>query len=81
MVGLKGKSLMSYCYFELEDLDYISGSRRNLEMKGLNGVLLGFILDFNIRVIEFSCIGIGVKNIKYVFVCSCLIFFIISMLL
>lgn len=81
VVGLKGKSLMPYCHFELEDSDYISGARRNPEMKGPNGAPPGSTLDPNTRVIEFSCIGIGVKNTKYVFVCSCLIFFIINMLL
>lgn len=64
VVGLKGKSLMPYCHFELEDSDYISGARRNPEMKGPNGAPPGSTLDPNTRVIEFSCIGIGVKNTK-----------------
>lgn len=66
VVGLKGKSLMPYCHFELEDSDYISGAKRNPEMKGPNGAPPGSTLDPNTRVIEFSCIGIGVKNTKYV---------------
>jgi len=62
-VGLKGKSLMPYCHFELEDSDYISSARRNPEMRGPGGAHPGSTLDPNTRVIEFNHVGVGVKNI------------------
>ncbi|XP_069113582.1 hydrocephalus-inducing protein homolog isoform X2 [Argopecten irradians] len=64
VVALRGKSLMPYCHFELEDSDYISSSRRNPEMRGPRGAPAGSTLDPNTRVIEFNCIGVGVKNLK-----------------
>ncbi|KAK3085440.1 hypothetical protein FSP39_003318 [Pinctada imbricata] len=64
VVGLKAKSLMPYCHFELEDSNYIGGARRNPEMRGPHGAPPGSTLDPNTRVIEFSCIGVGVKNVK-----------------
>lgn len=64
VVALKAKSLLPYCHFELNDSDYISGARRNPEMRGPGGAPPGTTLDANTRVIEFKSIGVGVKNTK-----------------
>ncbi|XP_055892829.1 hydrocephalus-inducing protein homolog isoform X5 [Biomphalaria glabrata] len=55
VIGLKGRSLMPYCHFELEDSDYISRSRSNLD--GTQSAPI----DPSTRVIEFSVCGSGVK--------------------
>uniref|UniRef100_UPI003AADF4DB hydrocephalus-inducing protein homolog n=1 Tax=Centroberyx gerrardi TaxID=166262 RepID=UPI003AADF4DB len=44
-----GRSLLPHCHFDLEDSDYISGNRRNPELRGS--------LDPNTRVIEFNSVG------------------------
>lgn len=62
-IGMKGRSLMPYCHFELEDSDYIR-SRRNPEMRGPGGAPPGSVLNVNTRSIEMECIGIGVKMQK-----------------
>ncbi|CAE1301645.1 HYDIN [Acanthosepion pharaonis] len=59
-IGVKGRSLMPYCHFELEDSDYIR-TRRNPEMRGPGGAPPGAALDVNTRVVEIECIGIGVS--------------------
>lgn len=59
-----GRSFFFYCYFELEELDYVFGGRRNFELRGFGGVFFGFILDFIMKVIEFKLCGVKVKNIK-----------------
>ena len=64
VVGLKGKSLMPYCHFELEDSDYITSARRNPEMRGPGGAPPGTTLDPNTRVIEFETTGVSVKATK-----------------
>ena len=53
---------MPYCHFELEDSDYVTGSRRNPELRGPGGSPPGATLDPNTRVIEFTSVGIQVKN-------------------
>ena len=64
VVGVKGRSLMPYCHFELEDSDYLSSARRNPELRGPGGDPPGSTLDPTTRVIEFNVCGIGTKNIK-----------------
>ena len=66
VIGLKGKSLMPYCHFELEDSDYITSARRNPEMRGPAGAPPGTTLDPNTRVIEFETTGVSVKATKWV---------------
>ncbi|XP_058135740.1 hydrocephalus-inducing protein homolog isoform X1 [Dasypus novemcinctus] len=56
----KGRSLLPYCHFDLKDSDYISGHRRNTELRGPGGGPL----DPNTRVIEFTSVGIGGKNLR-----------------
>lgn len=58
---------MPYCHFELEDSDYITGSRRNPELKGPGGAPPGATLDPNTRVIEFQSIGVEVCNQRHFF--------------
>nr|XP_033799169.1 hydrocephalus-inducing protein homolog isoform X3 [Geotrypetes seraphini] len=61
---LKGKSLLPYCHFELEDSDYITKNRRNPELRGPQGTPPGTTLDPNTRVIEFSIIGVHTKSTR-----------------
>lgn len=63
-IELKGRSLVPFCHFELEDSDYISGARRNPELRGPGGAPPGSALNPNTRVVEFSVCGIGVKSLK-----------------
>ena len=61
---VKGKSLMPYCHFELVDSDYITSAKRNLELRGPGGAPPGTTLDPNTRVIEFNCVGVGVRTMR-----------------
>ncbi|KAK6174452.1 hypothetical protein SNE40_017727 [Patella caerulea] len=63
-IGVSGKSLMPYCHFELTDSDYITGARRNPELRGPGGAPPGSTLDMNTRVIEFDCVGVAVKVMR-----------------
>ncbi|XP_049719569.1 hydrocephalus-inducing protein homolog isoform X3 [Elephas maximus indicus] len=56
----KGRSFLPFCHFDLKDSDYISGHRRNPELRGPNGGAV----DPNTRVIEFTTVGIGGKNLR-----------------
>ena len=62
MLGLKARSLLPYCHFELQDSDYIKGARRNPEMRGPRGAPAGTTLDPNTRVIEFNAVGANVRT-------------------
>ena len=64
VIGLKARSLLPYCHFELEDSDYIRSARRNPELRGPRGAPAGTTLDPNTRVIEFKNIGVNVKNVR-----------------
>jgi hydrocephalus-inducing protein len=61
-----GRSLLPYCHFHLEDSDYISGNRRNPELRGPHGALPRAPLDPNTRVIEFRSVGIGSSILRWV---------------
>lgn len=63
-IPLRGRSLLPYCHFELEESDYVSGGRRNPELKGPGGAPPGSTLDPSTKVIEFKSCGVKVKNIK-----------------
>uniref|UniRef100_A0A7M4E0J9 HYDIN axonemal central pair apparatus protein n=1 Tax=Crocodylus porosus TaxID=8502 RepID=A0A7M4E0J9_CROPO len=58
VVSVKGRSLLPYCHFELEDSDYITANRHNPELRGPNGGTL----DPNTRVIEFASVGVRARN-------------------
>ena len=62
LVRVKGRGLMPYCHFELPVSDYITGNRRNPELKGPRGSPPGVSLDPATRVIEFLSCGINVNN-------------------
>ncbi|CAM5150043.1 unnamed protein product [Eretmochelys imbricata] len=58
VVAVKGRSLLPYCHFELEDSDYLTANRRNPELRGPRGAAL----DPNTRVIEFASVGVHAWN-------------------
>ncbi|XP_054856814.1 hydrocephalus-inducing protein homolog [Eublepharis macularius] len=60
VVPVKGKSLLPYCHFELEDSDYITANRRNPDLRGPGGAAL----DPSTKVIEFTSIGVHTRNTK-----------------
>ncbi|XP_068693384.1 hydrocephalus-inducing protein homolog [Montipora foliosa] len=63
-IPVLGRSLLPYCHFELEESDYVSGGRRNPELKGPGGAPPGSTLDPSTKVIEFKSCGVKVKNVK-----------------
>ena len=63
-IPVSGRSLLPYCHFDLEESDYISGGRRNPELRGPGGAPPGSTLDPSTKVIEFKSCGVKVKNIK-----------------
>ncbi|XP_021570831.1 hydrocephalus-inducing protein homolog, partial [Carlito syrichta] len=56
----KGRSFLPFCHFDLKESDYISGHRRNPDLRGPGGG----VLDPNTRVIEFTTVGIGGKSLR-----------------
>lgn len=64
IIPVKGRGLLPYCHFELEESDYISSGRRNPELPGPSGAASGLGLDPMTKVIEFNCIGLQNKLVK-----------------
>ncbi|XP_054934895.1 hydrocephalus-inducing protein homolog [Physeter macrocephalus] len=60
VLSAKGRSSLPICHFDLKDSDYISGHRRNPDLRGPSAGAL----DPNTRVIEFTSVGIGGKNLR-----------------
>nr|XP_014334844.1 PREDICTED: hydrocephalus-inducing protein homolog [Bos mutus] len=60
VLSAKGRSSLPICHFDLKDSDYIIGHRRNPDLRGPSGGAL----DPNTRVIEFTSVGIGGKNLR-----------------
>ncbi|XP_041964608.1 hydrocephalus-inducing protein homolog isoform X2 [Alosa sapidissima] len=58
-IQVRGRSLLPYCHFHLEESDYITGNRRNPELWGPQGTFPPCTLDASTRVIEFTSIGVG----------------------
>lgn len=52
--------LLPHLPFDLKDSDYIISRRRNPDLRGPSGGAL----DPNTRVIEFTSVGIGGKNLR-----------------
>ncbi|XP_035679087.1 LOW QUALITY PROTEIN: hydrocephalus-inducing protein homolog [Branchiostoma floridae] len=67
VLAVRGRGLLPYCHFELEDSDYIN-ARRNPQMRGPRGAPPGATLDPNTRVIEFAATGISVKTSRSFFI-------------
>ncbi|XP_025115052.1 hydrocephalus-inducing protein-like isoform X4 [Pomacea canaliculata] len=63
VIGVKGRSMMPFCHFELIDSDYLSGARRDLSLLD-SGIAPRISLDPNTRVIEFEVVGIGLHSVK-----------------
>ncbi|XP_051884712.1 hydrocephalus-inducing protein homolog [Pristis pectinata] len=61
-IAVRGRSLLPYCHFELEDSNYISSHRRNPELSGPWGTHPGAPLDPNTRVVEFQAVGLNTVN-------------------
>ena len=64
IVPVKGRGLLPYCHFELEESDYIISGRRNPDLPGPGGAASGLGLDPMTKVIEFNCVGIETKCVK-----------------
>lgn len=64
MIMVKGRGLLPYCHFELEESNYVSGGRRNPEMPGPDGAAPGLGLDPMTKVIEFDSVGLNIKVVK-----------------
>ena len=62
VIELYGESSRPLCHFELEDSDYITGGRRNPELRGPDGKLGP--LDARTKVMEFRSTGVKTKIIK-----------------
>ncbi|KAI4571668.1 hypothetical protein MJG53_013774 [Ovis ammon polii x Ovis aries] len=60
VLSAKGRSSLPICHFDLKDSDYIISRRRNPDLRGPSGGAL----DPNTRVIEFTSVGIGGKNLR-----------------
>lgn len=64
IIAVKGRSLLPYCHFELEESDYLTSGRRNPELPGPLGAASGLGLEPTTKVIEFKCVGLGDKEVK-----------------
>jgi hydrocephalus-inducing protein len=64
MILVKGRGLLPYCHFELEESDYITSGRRNPELPGPSGSAPGLGLDPMTKVIEFKSNGLANKIAK-----------------
>ncbi|XP_070253950.1 hydrocephalus-inducing protein homolog isoform X4 [Myotis yumanensis] len=60
VISAKGQSFLPICHFELKESDYITAHRHNPDLRGPGGGPL----DPNTRVIEFTSVGIGGKNLR-----------------
>jgi hydrocephalus-inducing protein len=61
-IDLIGESSRPLCHFELLESDYISGGRRNSELRGPDGKIGP--LDPRTKVIEFRSVGVKTKSVK-----------------
>jgi len=60
-VAVRGRSILPFCHFELEESDYLTSGRRRIDLlinNGSNQPPNAFI-DRQTRVIEFKTVGIG----------------------
>ncbi|XP_059164883.1 hydrocephalus-inducing protein homolog isoform X3 [Physella acuta] len=64
VIGVKGRSIMPYCHFELEESDYLARAKNNHENHNQGNAVQGPNVDPTTRVIEFNVCGIGIKCFK-----------------
>ena len=61
VVAVRGRSILPFCHFELEESDYLIGGRRRVDLllnNNSNQPPAAYI-DRQTRVIEFKSVGIG----------------------
>lgn len=63
-IAVKGRSLLPYCHFELEESDYITAGRRNQELSGSQLNLTALSFDNVVKVIEFKVVGLSARVMK-----------------
>ncbi|CAF0784494.1 unnamed protein product [Didymodactylos carnosus] len=61
VVAVRGRSILPFCHFELDESDYITSGRRRTDLPGLNMAPPGTMIDRNTRIIEFKSVGVGSK--------------------
>ena len=61
MVAVRGRSILPFCHFELEESDYLISGRRRMDLLINNNSTQApaTFVDRQTRVIEFQAIGIG----------------------
>lgn len=61
VVAVRGRSILPFCHFELEESDYLTSGRRRMDLLINNGSTQApsAFVDRQTRVIEFKAIGIG----------------------
>ncbi len=61
VIAVRGRSILPFCHFELEESDYLTSGRRRIDLLINNGSLQAptTSIDRQTRVIEFKAIGIG----------------------
>jgi hydrocephalus-inducing protein len=61
VVAVRGRSILPFCHFELEESDYLTSGRRRIDLllnSGSAQAPTAFV-DRQTRVIEFKSVGIG----------------------
>ena len=58
---MRGRSILPFCHFELEESDYLTGGRRRVDLLLNNGSTQAptAFIDRQTRVLEFKAVGIG----------------------
>ncbi|CAF3321831.1 unnamed protein product [Rotaria socialis] len=61
IVAVRGRSILPFCHFELEESDYLTSGRRRLDLLINNGSpqAPAAFVDRQTRVMEFKAVGIG----------------------
>ncbi len=61
VIAVRGRSILPFCHFELEESDYLTAGRRRMDLIINSGSTQtpNTFIDRQTRVIEFKSIGIG----------------------
>ena len=61
VVAVRGRSILPFCHFELEESDYLTGGRRRIDLLINNTSTQAppASIDRQTRVMEFKAVGIG----------------------